>query len=212
MRVSGGVPGSITITEYGQVAAFGVSAVHDSFSKNIIAEKCALEQGWSSEKLKGEEFYTLTHPDHRDVVFKVDSWGTYSMSIEEFQDQFPSFYKSANPVDVSIPPQRLAFTQPQRDRANMVTHYHHRSLMHVSMHQLEAALKANLLLNAPYRAKDVQHAVQLQAPCEPCIKFKGTRPAAKSTYSASPDTPGPMIAADILYLCGVPYLFTLEFA
>jgi hypothetical protein len=73
MRVSGSVPGSITITEYGQVAAFGVSAVHDSFSKNIIAEKCVLEQGWSSEKLKDEDFYTLTHPNHRDVVSLLQS-------------------------------------------------------------------------------------------------------------------------------------------
>jgi hypothetical protein len=93
----------------------------------------------------------------------------------------------------------------------MVTHDHHRSLMHVSMHQLEAALKANLLLNdAPYRAKDVQHAVELQAPCEPYIKFKGTRPTTRSTFSIPPDTPGQMIAADILYLYGVPYLYTVD--
>jgi hypothetical protein len=77
---------------------------------------------------------------------------TLSMTIEESQDHFP--------LDVFIPPQRLGFTQPQRDGANMVTHDHHRSLMKVSMHQLETALKANLHLNTPYRAKDVQHAVE----------------------------------------------------
>jgi hypothetical protein len=97
-----------------------------------------------------------------------------------------------------MPPQRLAFTQPRRDRANMVIHDHHRSLMHVSMHQFEAALKADLLLNAPYRAKDVQHVVELQAACEPCIKFKGTRPIAWRTSSTSPDLPSLMIAAGIL--------------
>jgi hypothetical protein len=76
MRVSCSVPGSITITKYGQNAAFGMSAVHDLFSKNIIAEKCFLEQGWLSE--------SLTHPDHRDIVFNIDDWGTYFMTIEDF--------------------------------------------------------------------------------------------------------------------------------
>jgi hypothetical protein len=67
------------------------------------------------------------------------------MTIEEFQDHFPSFYKSTHPVDLMIPPQRLSFTQPQRDREYMITHDHHLSLMHISMHQLEAAFKANII-------------------------------------------------------------------
>jgi hypothetical protein len=62
MRVSGSVPSSITITEYGQVAAFGVSAVHDSFSREVCSRVRVVD-----------EFYTLTDPQHRDIVFNVDN-------------------------------------------------------------------------------------------------------------------------------------------
>jgi hypothetical protein len=209
MRITGCVPGSLAVKEYGIHASFGVSAISDMFTKIIISEKCAIDEGWASEKLRDNTFYTLSKPFHIDLVFHVDRWGTYSMPIKEFQALCREQYKISHPVDVIVPPQQLAYTQSQRDRANMVTYDHHRSLMHISLDQIKKASEANLLLNAPYRARYVQHAVQIQAPCERCIKFKGTRPTATSTFSTSPDTAGQMLCADILYLCGVPYLYTV---
>jgi hypothetical protein len=113
-------------------------------------------------------------------------------------------------MDLATPPQRLAYTQPQRDRADLVAHDHSRSLMHISLGVLEATLRSNLFLNAPYRAKDVEHAANIHHACTGCIKFKGTKSAAIGTYSALPEFPGQYLSGDILYFCGLPYLLIAD--
>jgi hypothetical protein len=72
-------------------------------------------------------------------------------------------------MDLSTPPQRLAYTQPHRDHADPVAYDHSRSLMHTSLGVLEATLSSNLFLNAPYRAKDVEYAADMHHACTDCI-------------------------------------------
>jgi hypothetical protein len=56
-------------------------------------------------------------------------------------------------------------------------------------------LRSNFFLNAPNRAKEVEH---------------GTKPAKIGTYSAHLEFPGQHLAGDILYLCGLPYLLIAD--
>jgi hypothetical protein len=170
----------------------------------------ALRAGCTVEKKGTDSFYTLQKDGHPDLVFPPNRWGTYSMPISEFKSSFPELYPSAYAMDLTTPSQRLAYTRPQRDRADLVTHDHSRSLMHVSLGVLEATLRSNLFLNAPYRAKDVEHAADIHHACADCIKSKGTKPAAIGTYSAQTEFPGQYLSGDILYLCGLPYLLIAD--
>jgi hypothetical protein len=129
------------------------------------------------------------------------------MPISEHKASFPDLYPSAYAKDLSTPTQRLAYTQPQRDSADLVVHDHSRSLMHISLGVLEATLRSNLYLHAPYRAKDVEHAADIQHACTDCIKFKGTKAAAIGTYSTHPEFPGQYLTEDIVYL---PYLLIAD--
>jgi hypothetical protein len=50
MRISGSVPGSLVVNDYGILANFGVKPIDARFTKNILCEVMALRAGWTVEK------------------------------------------------------------------------------------------------------------------------------------------------------------------
>ena len=187
----------------------GTGPLSASFTRNLISESAALAAGYHvvhDTRVANE--YRLIKEERPPLIFRANREGTYSMSISEFKDHFPTSY-SAITHSTDFYRAQMVFTNQQRMRADLYRAHHSSCLAHAHDDRVIAALKNGTLTDVPYTVADIRNSMVIHGPCPACAKAKGTKHRRTGHYPHHPSTPGEFLAGDLFAIMGVLfYLIT----
>ena len=206
MRISGSVPGGITVDQFGRVGDIGRCPCSSDFAKNLISENALLASGWDIlHNTKTSPHYFCSKDGRPTVVFELDDAGLYKVSIEKFKAAFPELYNAeANNVDVTR--SQTVFTKGQRYRAEQYWTDHHTVLCHTSPERVISALAAGLVKDSPYTEADVRNSKIIFGDCRTCALTKGTKHRRTGHYPSPPQTAGEKLVGDLFFILGCVFM------
>ena len=205
-KITGSIPGKLHATHSADLGDLGRGVFNPDFSRNLLSEDAAVRAGYRIIRDSStDNTYQLIKAPRPPLVFTLNPEGTFSIPVSTFMDHFKDLYATSNSTDIDR--SNIIFTKRQRERAATYHQDHQHCLGHTHPDRIIAALRAGLLVNAPYTEADVRNAQIIYGPCPTCSRTKGTRHRQTGHYPALPSTPGEYLAGDLFMIMGI--LFSL---
>ena len=205
-KITGSIPGKLHATLSAALGDLGRGVFNSEFSRNLLSEDAAIRAGYRVIRDSNTNHcYQLIKANRPPLVFELNHEGTFSIPVSTFMAHFKDLYATSHSTDVNR--HDIIFTKRQRERAAIYHHDHQNCLGHAHPDRIIAALRAGLLINAPYTEADVRNAQIIYGSCPTCSRTKGTRHQHTGTYPELPSTPGEYLAGDLFTIMGI--LFSL---
>ena len=201
-KITGSIPGNLHATLSAALGDLGRGVFNSVFSRNLLSEDDAIRAGYRVIRDSNTNHcYQLIKANRPPLVFELNHEGTFSIPVSTFMAHFKDLYATSHSTDVNR--HDIIFTKRQRERAAIYHHDHQNCLGHTHPDRIIAALRAGLLINAPYTEADVRNAQIIYGSCPTCSRTKGTRHQHTGTYPELPSTPGEYLAGDLFTIMGI---------
>ena len=201
-KITGSIPGKLHATHSADLGDLGRGVFNADFPRNLLSEHAAIQAGYRIIRdSTTDNSYQLIKAPRPPLVFTLNSEGTFSIPVSIFMEHFKDLYVTSNSTDIDR--SSIIFTKRQRERAAIYHHDHQHCLGHTHPDRIIAALRAGLLVNAPYTEADVRNAQIIYGQCPTCSRTKGTRHHHSGHYPTMPTTPGEYLAGDLFRIMGI---------